>query len=45
MSLKEAERTKRNPLFLAVQQGNIKLAQEYLNEDGSNANYVTEDVS
>jgi len=40
MSLKEEENIERNPLFLAVKQGDVKLAQKYLNEEGANVNYV-----
>ena len=43
-SLKEVESTERNPLLLAVEQGNIELAQKYLNEEGVNVNYVIEKV-
>jgi len=39
-SLKEVESTERNPLLLAVEQGNIELAQKYLNEEGANVKCV-----
>ena len=43
MSLKQEESTERNPLLLAVKQGDVKLAQKYLNEEGaSNVNYIIE---
>ena len=44
MSLNEEESIEKTPFFLAVKQGNIELAQKYLNEEGVNVNYVIEKV-
>lgn len=44
MSLKIEESIEKNPLLLAVKQGDIEVVQKYLNEEGVNVNYVTEKV-